>query len=119
MPTPVADADDETLRSLVEALTDSGQVIAVYDPEDCLRYANRAYRKIFLGDCEGTFTFADLLRHGARHGIGTRIADGGVEALIARTYKGRRSVPRKSFDTDLVDDAGSGWTRLPCRTAGC
>ena len=103
MPTPVADADDETFRSLVEALTESGQAIAVYDPDDRLRYANRAYRNIFLGGSEGCFTFADLLRDGARHGIGTRIAGGDVEALIARTYKGRRSVPRKSFETDLVD----------------
>jgi diguanylate cyclase (GGDEF)-like protein len=100
---PVPDLDDETLRSLVEALTGSGQAIAVYDAEDRLRYANRTYRNIFLGGTEGEFTFAELLRYGARHGIGTLIDGGDVEDLIARTYRGRRSTPRKSFETDLVD----------------
>ena len=100
---PLPDLDNETLRSLVESLTESGQAIAVYDAEDRLRYANRTYRTIFLGGHEGMFTLADLLRYGAHHGIGTKIDGGDVEALIARTYARRRSKPRKSFETDLID----------------
>jgi diguanylate cyclase len=41
-----------------------------------------------------------------------RIDDGDVEALIARTLPRRRSVPRKSFETDLVG-------RLPSDLAFC
>jgi diguanylate cyclase (GGDEF)-like protein len=103
MPKFVSNLDDEALRCLVEALTHSGQAISIYDSEDNLRYANRAYEGMFLGDFEGPFTFCDILRYGAQKGIGVRIDGGDVEALIARTLPRRRSVPRKSFETDLVD----------------
>jgi diguanylate cyclase (GGDEF)-like protein len=103
MTTFVSDLDDETLRCLVEALTESGQAVSIYDADDNLRYANKTYQDIFLKGYEGPFTFVDILRHGAKHGTGVRIDGGDVEALIARTLPRRRSVPRKSFETDLVD----------------
>jgi diguanylate cyclase (GGDEF)-like protein len=102
MPGFVADLDGETLRCLVEALSESGQAISIYDSNDRLRYANKTYQDLFLGDFEGPFTFSEILRYGARNGTGVRIDDD-VEALIARTLPRRRSVPRKSFVTDFVD----------------
>ncbi|WP_445503964.1 PAS-domain containing protein, partial [Microvirga sp. G4-2] len=95
--------DDETLQSLVAALTESGQAVSIYDAGDNLRYANRTYQDIFLQGYEGPFTFTEILRYGAKHGIGVRIDDNDVEALIARTLPRRRSVPRKSFETDFLD----------------
>jgi diguanylate cyclase len=99
----VPDLDDETLRCLVEALTESGQAVSIYDADDNLRYSNKTYQGMFLGDYEGPFTFADILRHAQRNGLGVRIDDDDVEALIARTLPRRRIVPRKSFETDLMD----------------
>jgi diguanylate cyclase (GGDEF)-like protein len=99
----VSDLDDETLRSLVEALTASAQAVSIYDADDNLRYANETYQGMFLGDFEGPFTFSDILRYGARTGTGVRIDGGDVEALIARTLPRRRGAPRQSFETDLVD----------------
>jgi len=98
----VSDLDDETLQALVEALTESGQAVSLYDGEDRLRYANKTYQGMFMGDYEGPYTFTDILRHAAKHGLGVRIDDD-VEAFVARTLPRRRSVPRKSFETDLVD----------------
>jgi diguanylate cyclase (GGDEF)-like protein len=95
--------DDEALRSLVEALTESGQAVSIFDADDYLRYANKTYHGMFLGDFEGPFTFAEILRHAHRNRLGVRIDDKDVEAFIARTLLRRRSVPRKSFETDLVD----------------
>jgi diguanylate cyclase (GGDEF)-like protein len=95
--------DNEALRCLVEALTKSGQAVSLYDADDNLRYANETYQGIFLQGFEGPFTFTEILRHGARNGTGVRIDDGDVEALIARTLLRRRSVPRKSFETDFLD----------------
>jgi diguanylate cyclase (GGDEF)-like protein len=95
--------DDEALRCLVEALTKSGQAVSIYDAEDRLRYANETYRCMFLVGYEGPFTFTDILRYGAANGLGVRIDGGDVEALIARTLPRRRTSPRKSFETDLVD----------------
>ncbi|WP_371826907.1 PAS-domain containing protein [Microvirga sp. VF16] len=103
MPGFVADPNDETLRHLVETLTESGQAICLYDAEDRLRYANRTYQDMFLGDDQGRFTFPEILRYAHAHGCGVRIDDGDVEAFIARTLARRRMVVRKSFQTDLVN----------------
>ena len=97
-----SDLNDEALRCLVAALTESGQAISLYDAEDRLRFANKTYRHMFMGGYEGPLTFPDILRHASKHGLGVRIDDGDVEALIARTLSRRRSVPRKSFETDLL-----------------
>jgi diguanylate cyclase (GGDEF)-like protein len=97
------DPNDEALRCLVEALTESGQAVSIFDAEDNLRYANKTYQGMFLGNYDGPFTFTDILRHAHRNGLGVRIDDNDVEAFIARTLARRRSVPRKSFETDLVD----------------
>jgi diguanylate cyclase (GGDEF)-like protein len=99
----VSDLDDEALQSLVEALTESGQAVSIFDADDNLRYANTTYRGMMLGDYEGPFTFAEILRHAHRSGLGVRIDGNDVEAFISRTLARRRSMPRKSFETDLVD----------------
>src|ERR671913_1131040 len=97
------DPDDEALRCLVEALTESGQAVYIFDAEDNLRYANKTYQGMFLGNYDGPLTFTGITRHAHRNGLGVRIDDGDVEALIARTLPRRRRVSRKSFETDLVD----------------
>lgn len=97
------DPDDETLLCLVEALTDSGQAVSIFDAEDSLRYADKTYQGMFLGNYNGPFTFTGIVRHAHRNGLGVRIDDGDVEAFLTRTLPRRRSVPRKSFETDLVD----------------
>ncbi len=95
--------DDEALRCLVEALTESGQAVSIFDAEDNLRYANKTYQGMFLGNYNGPFTFTEIVRHAYRNGLGVRIDDNDLEAFLARTLSRRRSMPRKSFETDLVD----------------
>ena len=80
--------DDEALRCLVEALTESGQAVSIFDAEDNLRYANKTYQGMFLGDYDGPFTFTGITRHAHRNGLGVRIDDGDVEAFLARTWPG-------------------------------
>jgi diguanylate cyclase len=120
MPFFPADPDDETLRNIVEALTESGQAVSIYDAVDNLRYANETYRGMFLVGYEGPYTFADILRYRAAHGLGVRLDDGDVDALIARTLPQRRTSRRKSFETDLTSmAAGSGSSTRCSRAAGC
>src|SRR5215212_4273533 len=95
--------DDEALRCLVEALTESGQAVSIFDAADNLRYANKTYQGMFLGNYDGPFAFTGITRHAHRNGLGVRIDDGDVEAFLARTLARRRCAPRKSFETDLVD----------------
>jgi diguanylate cyclase len=97
------DPDDEALRCLVEALTESGQAVSIFDAGDNLRYANKTYQGMFLGNYHGPLTFAAIARHAHENGLGVRIDNGDVEAFITRTESRRRSLPRKSFETDLVD----------------
>ncbi|TCZ60844.1 GGDEF domain-containing protein [Roseicella aquatilis] len=94
--------DGAVIGNLLAAFSASGQAVALYDDADRLRYANAVYRQIFVGGNQGDFTFPDLLRYGAAHGFGTQIEDD-VEALIARTYGRRRKLPRRAFETDLLD----------------
>ena len=98
-----SDLDDEALRSLVAALTESRQAVSIFDADDNLRYANKTYHGMFLGEYEGPFTFTGITRHAHRNGLGVRIDDNDVEAFLARTLPRRRSVLHKSFETDLVD----------------
>jgi diguanylate cyclase (GGDEF)-like protein len=98
-----SELNDEVLHFLAEALTESGQAVSIYDSEDRLRYANETYCGIFLQGFEGPFTFTEILRHGAKCGVGVRSDDGDVEALIARTLPRRRSAPRKAFEADFMD----------------
>ena len=95
--------EDEALRCLVDALMESGQAVSIFDAEDNLRYANKTYQGMFLGTYDGPFTFTSITRHAHRNGLGVRIDDGDVEAFLVRTLARRRCVPRKSFETDLVD----------------
>src|SRR5687768_4272762 len=57
MPDFLHHPDDETLRQLVDALTDSGQAVSIYDADDHLRYANKTYCDLFLQGYDGPFTF--------------------------------------------------------------
>jgi hypothetical protein len=118
MPSFPIDPDDETLRHLVAALMESGQAISIYDAEDRLRYANHTYRGMFLEGYEGPFTFADILRHGAKNGLGVRIDDGDVEALIARTLPRRQACRASRSKWTLLMAGGSGLTTPFFRTAG-
>jgi hypothetical protein len=96
--------DDEAFRNVVEALIESGQAVFIYDADDNLRSANETYRGMFLVGYEGPFTFPDMLRHGAAHGLGVRI-DAGVRA-------GNPSRPIS------WTAAGSGSSTRCCPTAG-
>jgi diguanylate cyclase (GGDEF)-like protein len=87
----------------VEALTESGQAVSIFDEADNLRYANKTYQGMFLGDYDGPFTFTAIARHAHRNRLGVRIDDNDVEAFIARTLPRRRSTHSKSFETDLID----------------
>ena len=119
MPGFVADLDDDMLRHLVETLTESGQAICLYDAEDRLRFANKAYQDLFLGDYEGPFTFPEILRYAHAHGLGVRIDDGDVDAFIARTLPGAGLLRASPSRPTSSMAAGSGWIIPSCPMAGC
>lgn len=91
------------LDALVRALELAPLVVALYDQQDNLLYANALYDKHFLRGYRQPITFADVIRHGARSGFGVKISSGNVEEFLESVLTRRRSVPTRAFQTDLID----------------
>ncbi|MGY0200258.1 GGDEF domain-containing protein [Leptothrix sp. BB-3] len=97
------DSPDDTQTRLLDAFEASGLLVALFDPQDVLRHANRAYLSTFLPGLSLPMPFADVLRHGHRERIGVRIDSGDVEGFLVDILKRRRSQPHRSVTTDLQD----------------
>jgi diguanylate cyclase (GGDEF)-like protein len=99
-----------SLQALVAGLEHSELFVAVYDPQDRLRWANRSFRDLFLRGLEPPVAFADVLRHGHRGGFGVLIGSGDVEAFLADILPRRRAKPSRTLLGDTVDGRWLQWT---------
>jgi diguanylate cyclase (GGDEF)-like protein len=89
---------------LLAALADGPLAISLYDANQQLRYANAAYRDIFLKGQQGPISFADMLRYGFEHGCGIQVDDGNLDRILATVAeRWRRKPARVSFESDLRD----------------
>jgi len=88
---------------LFAALDRSTLLVGLFDPMDRLVHANAAYADAFLRGLPFPVSFADLLRHGFRHGFGVRIDCNDVEAFLADILPRRQAMDARSIVTDLVD----------------
>jgi signal transduction histidine kinase len=97
---PGESATAAALRGAVDA---SCTIIALYDPDDWLVYANRAYHDTFLKGHAGPIRFPDILRLGFAGNFGVKINSGDIEAFLQDILPRRRAVPSRSIETDTVD----------------
>jgi diguanylate cyclase (GGDEF)-like protein len=88
---------------LCAALDTSTLLVVLFDPDDRLVHANRAYAEAFLDGLAPGVSFPDILRHGFHRGFGVRIDCGDVEAFLADILPRRRLQPARTITTDLVD----------------
>ena len=88
---------------LFAALDRSGLLVALFDPADRLVHANPAYGDAFLRGLQPPVAFADILRHGFRHGFGVRVDCGDIEAFLADILPRRHAIEARTIVTDLVD----------------
>lgn len=95
-----AEQVSEKLASLRE---ESAALIAVYDPEDRLRYANAAFRKTYSVEPHETPLWQELMRRNWQTGCGAIIAHPDIDAWLASAISRRGKVPRRAFESDLVD----------------
>lgn len=95
-----AEQVSEKLASLRE---ESAALIAVYDPEDRLRYANAAFRKTYCVETDETPLWPELMRRNWQAGRGAIIAHPDIDAWLASALSRRGKVPRRAFESDLVD----------------
>lgn len=95
--------------TLLQALSASELLAALYDPRDELRWCNGAYARSFVRELTLPLPFAELLRDNFRRGIGVRIACGDIEAFLRDILPRRRSQPYRAFETDTLDGR---WLRM-------
>ena len=95
--------DGGALQSLLRALSQGPQIVALFDAEDQLRHANAAFRKIYMDGLEGGPTFSGIIRHAFQHQIGPKIDSGDVDAFLATVRLKRRMSPQRAFAVDLID----------------
>jgi len=78
-------------------------LVAVYDQEDRLRYANAAYRDAyFLGPDEHPL-WSDMMRRNFAAQRGSVIATSDLESWLAAAYTRRGKTPDRSFEIELAD----------------
>ncbi len=94
---------DEVLLNLVSSQDDSPVLIALYDHDDILRYANKSWRAAFHlapGEQPG---WGDLMRRNYHAGLGTVLKTRNFDEWLISTQSRRGKVPFRAFETDLVD----------------
>jgi diguanylate cyclase (GGDEF)-like protein len=93
-------------------------LIALYDQEDRLRYANAAFRSAFALDPVETPLWGDLMRRNTLAGKGTIIQAADFETWLVSAQSRRGKLPFRAFETDLADGRwlwmtetveGDGW----------
>ncbi|MDQ0321825.1 PAS domain-containing protein [Pararhizobium capsulatum DSM 1112] len=99
---------DEISASLASLRDATDVLIALYDADDRLRYANAAFRATFALDPEETPLWPDLMRRNRSLGLGTIIRVDDFEAWVtsAQSRRGNcRSGPTRPI---LSTGAGCG-----------
>ncbi len=94
---------DDIAARLASLRDDTAVFIGLYDQQDRLRYANRAFRSAFALDETETPLWPDLMRRNHALGRGTVISMPDFEAWVVSAQSRRGKVPFRAFETDLVD----------------
>jgi len=97
---------DDIAASLASLRDDTEVLIALYDHDDRLRYANRAFRSTFHLEDGETPLWPDLMRRNHALGRGTVISVRDFEAWVVSAQSRRGKVPFRAFETDVV---GGRW----------
>jgi len=88
---------------LAELQEDSAVLIAMYDQEDRLRYANAAFRSTYAIEPDETPLWSELMRRNTRAGQGTIIRTADFETWLVSAQSRRGKLPFRAFETDVVD----------------
>lgn len=88
----------------VKALHDKSEALfAIYNPDDCISYANPAFREAFwVGENEHP-SWTDLVRRNYFLHRGSHIVTNDIEKWLASTLSRRAKLSHRSFESDLLD----------------
>ncbi|MFB9949269.1 diguanylate cyclase [Rhizobium puerariae] len=94
---------DEIFEQFVHLASASATLIALYDADDRLRYANEAFRAAYFVEPDETPLWPDLMRRNFDLGRGTVIRAADFEAWLRSTLSRRGKIGFRAFETDLLD----------------
>lgn len=98
------DPDELALLTQLRALHDaSPQMVALFDAQDLLRYANPAFQAGFHARPDGQTRWLDLMRANLAAGRGNIVHAKDTEAWLAAAASRRGKLPFRAFEADLHD----------------
>ncbi|MCV2367999.1 sensor domain-containing diguanylate cyclase [Roseateles oligotrophus] len=78
-------------------------MVALFDAQDVLTYANKAFRQAYVIAPDGRLTWADMMRDNHAHGRGAAIETDDIDAWLAAVTSRRGKTPYRAFEADLCD----------------
>ena len=94
---------------LLACLDEASTAIALFDPDDRLRYANLQFRASYALAPDAAPSWEELMRHCHRERVGLLIETDDIEAWLAQVRRTRRQLPVRNFESDFVDGR---WMRV-------
>ena len=101
--TPSPAWDDALPAVVLELLQSSAQLIAIFDGQDILRFANPAFVQACHLRPDGRSTWADLMRDNHRQQRGTSIDTQDFDRWLASARSRRGKEPFRAFEAELHD----------------
>ncbi|HMF67528.1 MAG TPA: GGDEF domain-containing protein [Phyllobacterium sp.] len=94
---------DEILYNLLQSQDESQVLIALYDQNDVLRYANKSWRAAYHLAPREEVAWGVLMRRNFEAGLGTVLRTSNFEDWLVSTQSRRGKEPFRAFETDVVD----------------
>ncbi|MBB6507204.1 sensor domain-containing diguanylate cyclase [Rhizobium soli] len=95
--------DDATLRQMAGLMEVAGVLIAVFDQDDRLRFANRAFRDAWCLDETDSPLWSEMMRRNFLSARGTVIKATDFETWLRSTLSRRGKTGFRAYETDLHD----------------
>lgn len=108
---------DPVVQQLLAAQQDSPLLFALFDEYDLLRYANDAFRRSYGIAPHEQLTWAELMAHNHRQGVGALIKTSDFPRWLASVQSRRGKRPFRAFEADLCDGRWI-WMTETLRTDG-
>lgn len=96
-------ASPDVLVPLLAMQANSPVLMALFDRDDMLQWANRAFRTTFTLQPDQMLTWSDLMQHNHHQCTGTRIQTDDFEAWLASARSRRGKQGFRAFECDMHD----------------
>ncbi|PSH66845.1 GGDEF domain-containing protein [Phyllobacterium sophorae] len=94
---------DEFVGNLLSLQADSLALIALYDQDDVLRYANRSFRAAYNIAPDEQLSWSAIMRRNYEAGVGTVLKTANFDDWLVSTQSRRGKTAFRAFETNLVD----------------